>query len=327
MQLTAILAGVSLMLMVAACSTSDDHSLADDDGGIDYVRNSEFTGPRLEVFLTLEDGRDVSVNTTDDAVATRPATTPIPGHRARDWTFVKDVEDGTSIAYALVSWDGDDPADYLMAGWWAEFPGQHWPDLSFADSLQYGIVDGPEIDPAVPPELPLAGQATYTGQAGGLYTYVPGSDWGEDQGASVIDEYEGAITLTADFAEATLSGCIGCAGDLVTRRAHFGIFLGDDVHDIRSIAADYELRLDETTIREDGTFEHMNVTVMHPTRDIEGSGGFWGGALSNIPDSGGNPRLAAGFSFGAFGESDGSQGRFVGAFVALSEGFSASPAE
>ena len=78
-------------------------------------------------------------------VDSRSAVTPIPGHQARDWTFIKGVEQGTSIAYALVSWDGDDPADYLMAGWWAEFPDQHLPELSFRDSIQYAIVDGPEI--------------------------------------------------------------------------------------------------------------------------------------------------------------------------------------
>ena len=86
--------------------------------------------------MTLDDGTEVSVNTTHDAVATEPGTTPIPGHQARNWTFVKDADIGTSVAYALLSWDPADPADYLMAGWWAQFPGQHIPDLSFRDSIQ-----------------------------------------------------------------------------------------------------------------------------------------------------------------------------------------------
>ena len=205
------------MLGAGACTHRGGPAAETDSGSIDFVRNSEFTGPKLRVFLTLDDGRELSVNTTDDAVATRTAGTPIPGHQARDWTFVKDTDDGTSVAYALVSWNSDHSADYLMAGWWAEFPGQHFPDLSFEDSIQYAIVDGPEIDLANPARLPLRGQATYTGQAGGLYTYVPGTDWGEDQGTYILDEYEGQLTVTADFAEATLSGCIGCEGDLVTR--------------------------------------------------------------------------------------------------------------
>ena len=71
------------------------------------------------------------------------------------------------MAYALVSWDAADPADYLMAGWWAQFPGQHLPDLSFRESIRYAIVDGPELDLSTPPQLPLEGQVTYIGQAGG----------------------------------------------------------------------------------------------------------------------------------------------------------------
>ena len=320
MRETVILLATIAVLAASGCARSP----TEQEGGIDFGRNSEFSGPALRLFVTLEDGRDVSVNTTDDAVASRSAVTPIPGHRARDWTFVKDVEEGTSVAYALVSWHDDNPADYLMAGWWAEFPDQHLPELSFRDSVQYALVDGPEIDPSNPPRLPMEGRATYVGQAGGLYTYVPGSDWGDDEGAFVLDEYEGAIAIAADFAANTLSGCIGCVGDLVTRRAHFGVFLGDEVRDVRSIAAGYELHFSETPMNPDGTFENADVTVSHPERTVARSEGHWGGSLSSIPDRAGNPRLAAGFSGAEFEESDGSIGSFFGTFVALSEPFRAS---
>ena len=313
---------IVLVLTAGACSRGDDPP--DDEGRIDRGRNSAFTGPRLRVFVTLEDGTEVSVNSADDAVATEPGVTPIPGHQARTWTFVKDADIGTSIAYGLVSWDPKDPADYLMAGWWAQFPDQHLPELSFRDSIQYALVDGPEIDPATPPTLPFAGTATYTGQAGGLYRYVPGSDWGEDEGANLLDEYEGAIAIEADFAAGALSGCIGCTGDLVTRRAHFGIFLGDDVRDVRAVAADYELHFGATPFNPDGTFEGTEVEVRHPDRAVTQSEGFWGGSLSSLPAEDGNPRLVAGFSAGKFEESDGSAGRFFGTFLALSERFGAS---
>ena len=317
----AILLAVVVALTAGACSRFDDDPPPDDT--ITFERNSEFSGPRLRVFLTLDDGTEVSVNTTDDAVATEPGATPVPGHRARDWTFVKDADIGTSVAYALVSWDPEDPADYLMAGWWAQFPGQHLPDLSFRDSIQYALVDGPEFDLSAPRRLPVEGRATYVGQAGGLYAYVPGSDWGEDEGAYVLDEYEGEIAIAADFADGTLSGCIGCAGDLVTRRAHFGIFLGDEVRDVRSVAADYELHFGVTPINPDGTFERTGVEVRHPDRTVTHAEGGWGGTLSNIPDRDGNPRLAAGFSSAYFEERDGSVGEFFGTFVALSESFGA----
>ena len=319
MKPTVILLSIVLVLTATACARRNDLPPPVDEGTIDFVRNTEFSGPRLRVFLTLEDGSEVSVNTTDDAVETRPGVTPIPGHQAQNWTFIKDVEDGTSVAYALVSWDADEPADYLMAGWWAQFPGQHYPDLSFRDSIQYAIVDGPELDLSTPPQLPLAGQATYLGPAGGLYAYVPGSDWREHEGSYSIDEYEGAITITADFADSTLSGCIGCVGDLVTRRAHFGVFLGNEVRDVQAVAADYELHFGVTPVNPDGTFEHTEVEVRHPERTVTYSEGHWGGTLSNIPDQAGNPRLVAGFSGADFEESDGSVGAFFGTFVALSE--------
>lgn len=315
--LRVILLGTALALTASGCGRSP----ADDEGHIDFGRNSEFSGPRLRVFVTLEGGREVSVNTADDAVYSRAAATPLPGHQARVWTFVKDVDEGTSVAYALVSWDGDNPADYLMAGWWAEFPDQHLPRLSFRDSVQYALVDGPEIDPSTPPRLPLEGRATYVGQAGGLYEYAPGSDWGEHQGAYVIDEYEGTITIAADFADATLGACIGCTGDLVTRRAHFGIFLGDEPRDAQTIASGYELHFGDTPFNPDGTFQRTDVTVRHPERTVVRSEGHWGGLLSSMPDRSGNPRLVAGFSAADFVESDGSAGRFFGTFVALSEAF------
>ena len=107
------------MLLAGACTDGSDPvaEAEADTGPIEFERNSEFSGPHLRVFLNLEDGTPVSVDTTDDVVSTRPGSTPLPGHRARGWTFVKDEEIGTSVVYALVSWDPEEPADYLMAGW------------------------------------------------------------------------------------------------------------------------------------------------------------------------------------------------------------------
>ncbi len=215
-----------------------------------------------------------------------------------------------------MSWDPVNPADYLMAGWWAEFPGQHPPELSFADYTGSTIVDGPEIDPANPPQLPVDGTASYVGhQAGGLYAYIPRGD----REAFTLDEYEGIVTLTGDFGASTIGGCIGCVGDLVTRRAHFGLFLGQDVHDTEAQATGYELHLGETSINPDGTFENHAVRIRHPEREIADSLGRWGGRLSSVPDRAGIPRLSAGFSSAGFEESDGSVGSFVGIFVALGD--------
>ncbi len=317
MKLTAILLGGAVLLTAGACTSSQMPE--EDEGSIRRTRNTEFSGPHLRVFLTLDDGTDLSVNTTDDAIATMVDETFIPGHEARNWTFVQENEDGIAVVYALVSWDSADPADYLMAGWWAQFHDQGLDDLSFENTTQHAILDGPEIDPDFPPEVPASGQVTYAGQAGGLYRYVPGSDFGENEGAYVLDEWDGMMTLTADFTDGTVSGCIGCVGDLVTRRAHFGVFLWGDVPDVRSVAEGYELHLDAAPIGQDGKFEWDSVQVVHPDREVTHSEGSWGGGLSNLQDAAGNPRLAAGFVGAGFNEADGSTGTFGGAFVTLSE--------
>ena len=284
-------------------------------------RNTEFDGDSLRFFLTLDDGTVASVNTTDDVIEVQPGATPVPGHQARAWTFLKVTDDATSIAHALVSWDPGDPADYLAAGWWVQFPDQK-PPVSFRNSQPYSIIDGPALDHGVLPQLPVEGTATYAGPAGGIYTYEAGSDWGENEGEFVLEEYQGMIVLTADFADGTLKGCIGCVGDLVTQRAHFGVFLGQEVSDVQGIAKDYELHLATAIIRENGRFDRGRVILRHPDRTVTLAEGYWGGSFSSRQDTDGNPRLVAGFSRAFFEESDGSEGALIGSFVALSETFS-----
>ena len=308
-----------MSLLLTACMGSGGSGSAD---GVPIMleRNTEFDGESLRFFVTLPDGNVASVNTTDNVIQTAPGATPIPGHQAQAWTFLKITDDATSVAHALVSWDPDDPADYLMAGWWAEFPDQK-PPLSFRGSERYAIIDGPALDHGVAPQLPVDGTATYAGPAGGLYAYEAGSDWGENEGEFVLEEYQGTITLTADFQDGTLKGCIGCVGDLVTQRAHFGVFLGQEVSDAQGVAKDYELHLATAIIREDGMFDRDRVTFKHPDRNVTLSEGYWGGSLSSRQDTDGNPRLVAGFSNVDFEESDGGAGVLTGAFVGVSETF------
>ena len=308
---------VSVMVLTGCLGRVDPTS----DDFVQFERNTEFDGANLRVFVTLDDGSVASVNTADDLVETLPGVTPIPGHQAQAWTFLKESEDGTSVAHSLLSWDPDDPADYLMFGWWTQFHDQHPSNLSLRGAERFALIDGPELDHGIVPQVPIEGTATYAGPAGGLYAYEAGSDWGEDEGAFVIDEYQGTVTLTADFADGTLRGCIGCVGDLVTQRAHFGVFLGQELRDVQAVAADYELHLATAIIREDGNFERDRVTVRHPDRTITHSEGDWGGALSSRPDTDGTPRLVAAFNAVYFEESDGSVGEFVGSLLGLSEPF------
>ncbi len=306
---------IACVLALTACSGGNPP-----DGAFRLDRNTEFDGEKLRLFVMSDDGTELSVNTVDDVFQVLPGVTPMPGHRARAWTFLKIAGGDTSVAHALLSANPEDPADYVAFGWWAHFPGQT-PPLTFEGSNRYAIIDSPELDHGIVPELPADGTATYMGPAGGLYAYEPPVDEGEDACLCVLDEYQGTVTLTADFADGTLKGCIGCVGDLVTQRAHFGAFLGEELTDPGAIARDYELHLATAIIRDDAMFERDKVILKHPERTITLSEGEWAGAFSSRLDTDGNPRLVAGFSYVYFEESDGSVGAFSGSYLGLSEPF------
>ena len=219
------------------------------------------------------------VNTADDAVETGPGETIIPGYQARDWVFVKEEDSGTSVVHAVFNWDSDNPADYLMLGTWAWFPDQKRSDLSLFEGPQRtgAIVDGPEIDPRYPPDMPLSGTATYSGRASGFYRY----DQSEER--RVHDEYEGTVTLTADFGDGTVEGCIGCVGDIVTRVSRLDILRGREVDEQPADLTDYEIHLNATPYNSDGTFGPGDATVEHPTRDITTTEGVWVGFSRTLP--------------------------------------------
>ena len=312
---------IAILLLAALALSACSRVLPPEEDRIQLERNTEFDGRELRFFLTLQDGTEASVSTSEDVIEVLPGRTPLPGHGAQGFTFLKVEGDDTSLSHALLSWDPDNPSDYLVFGWWAQFPDQHPPELSLADAEQYAIVDGPELDHGFPPELPVDGAGEYVGQAGGLYAYELGSGWGEGEGDFVIEEYQGVLTLAADFADRSVKGCIGCVGDLVTQRAHFGVILGEELIDTQGLARDYEIHMATAIIEEDGNFERHRVTVRHPERTVVLSQGFWGGTLSNRRDSDGNPRLVAGFNGVEFEESDGSEGQFFGSFLGLSGAF------
>ena len=78
---------LGVVLLASGCVGADPDEpvvIDEDDGPIRYVRNSAFTGPNLEVFIEFDDGRRGTVNSLDDAIDTRSARTPMPGHLARD---------------------------------------------------------------------------------------------------------------------------------------------------------------------------------------------------------------------------------------------------
>ena len=320
MRISRCVASIAVCLTIAGCTTrdSDDDHLAA-AGYVQSGRITGFDGQVLHVEFTREDGGAETFNSIRDEWFSWPYAPAIPGHAGRRWTLLKSKSDSTALVYALISWNNDDPTNYLAAGWWLEFPGQFRRSLPLEEAVGSAFYDGPEFDPRRPPRIPDMGVASYTGSIGGLYRYEYGSDWTGYLEPVSVEEFTGMISLTADFSDNTLSGCLGCVGDIELERSHLYLVVGRRQPAPLLLPTDFELHFGASDINADGTFESAEVMVRHPERNIIRSGGDWSGTLSNIPDDDGNPRLVSGLTRAGFVEADGSQGGFRGLFTALSE--------
>ena len=284
-----------------------------------FRTGTTFVDNVLSVDVRYHDGRTRTLDTVRHKQASWGLYLPRPlqpGHTSREWLLTENHYDGRILLYAVADWDDDDPSDYLAAGWWLVYqPGvPHWE----IDSATRGVfLDGPELDPARPPDLPLTGTATYAGGAGGVYTYNYGRDWGELAGSSEHTEFAGPIALIADFGSKRLTGCLGCLGPIeISPGRHLYPILSWRDPDPTASPADYDLHF-SASFDARGAFEDTGITVTHPERNITQAAGTWRGQFSNVPDADGNPRRVVGSSDVHFAEEDGSTGRFTGIFDAL----------
>ncbi|MDE0033155.1 MAG: hypothetical protein OXU75_08495 [Deltaproteobacteria bacterium] len=298
----------------------------------DRIGTGEFTSFRdgvLSLYFEDTERKPPRLDTRRDVESTAPYPTEIPGHYGRSWTLLKASSEDTFMGYVIVSWHDENPLDYLALGWWVHFPGQRYPDLNIwqDDVFTHIFLDGPELNPEKQPKFPVKGAASYHGTAGGTFDYFYGENWGDAKGKDSHDEYEAAVTLTADFGEGTIGGCIGCEGDIVIKSQHLQSLI-DTIETGATIERrvdpkDYEVHFAPTKFNHHGVFEsEEGVSVTHPERIGQTTYyGSWAGNISNRNDSAGNPRLVAGGNIVVFTEEDGSFGRFAGLFSALSEDF------
>ena len=302
---------IALALALAACSSG---SMEKAESG----HSTSFDGEVLRIEFEREDGGKERFSALRDRWYAWSWVPFLPNHSGRRWVMGKTNREGTSIAYTLVSWDNDEPTDYLAAGYWMRFDGfRRDYDLPIAAADLVMFIDGSEIDPALPPELPVSGTASYTGQVGGIYTYSYGAGWTGYDGPEVGEEFYGPMTVEANFDDMTIAGCIGCAGDVWIERMHLYSVLGRRVAEPLAMPTDYEIQFAPTEIEPEGNFLGEDVTVAHSTRTVTQSGGEWSGSLSNRPAPDGNPRLVAGVASAEFTEADGSEGAFNSIFIAI----------
>ena len=309
---------IVLALTLAACTGGGDMAdMAETEGRIDFGRNTSFDGEVLRIEFERVDGTVEEFSTVRDRWYSWSWVPFLSNHSGRRWTLLKTDPEGSSLAYALVSWNNDDATDYLAAGFWMRFDGFHPPRLPISQAETRLFIDGPEIDSASPPELPLTGTADYAGSAGGVYLYRYGSDWTGNEEPVSAEEFMVTMTVRANFDDMTVAGCIGCIGDIRIEREHLYLALGRRTEQPLAMPTDYEIRFAPTPISPKGNFEGAQVAVTHPTRSVTQSEGDWGGSLSNRPAADGSPRLVAGFAGAEFEEADGSRGAFSSIFTGL----------
>ncbi|MDE0059380.1 MAG: hypothetical protein OXP07_14755 [Defluviicoccus sp.] len=284
-----------------------------------FRTGTSFADGVLGIDIRTPDGGTRTLDTVRDIEWTSALFLPRPvqpDHSSREWILADDHYDGRVFLYALASWDSADPTDYLAAGWWLIYP----PDVPFQafEAAARGVfLDGPELDPANPPDLPPGGTASYVGSMGGLYTYNYGRAWGELAKSAEITEFTGPVSLSADFDRSRLTGCLGCLGPIETAPGrHLAPAVPWGADDPTALPADYDMHF-EASIGANGAFEDTTIAVTHPDRTIVSSAGTWRGQVSNVPDAAGNPRRVVGSTDVLFAEDDGSHGRFTGIFDAL----------
>ena len=254
METTARLACLALMLALSACSSGGGEEQAS-------TRPTSFDGEVLRIAVARADGRAEHFSSLRDEWYSWSWFPFMPNHSGRRWTMGKTDRDGVSLAYALVSWDNDDPTDYLSAGFWMRFDGARTTRrLDPANAEIQPFIDGSELDARFPPELPVSGTANYAGSAGGVYRYRP-------PGAEPLaEEFTATMTLQADFAAGTVAGCIGCVGDIALEREHLYVLLGwrGGEAAVQHPPADYEIRFAPTAIGATGGFAGATVAVDPP---------------------------------------------------------------
>lgn len=270
--------------------------------------NTVFGNGRAVTTISRDGSSDITLDTNDSVHGLRPVSlVHLPGRSGQYGYVFEGTPSSATGALIAVDWSDSDPGDYLAAGYWAHV--QHGVSTTF----EYGaFVGGPELDPSSPPAMRTAGTASYQGTAGGLYRAYYGSDTGPLQGSRETGTFVGIASLTANFGDGTISGCLGCAVPIQVSGYHF---------DPSGAASDlnrpltYRLHMDAASIdRTGGTFQGSDARFTGGEIPIVSTEGEWTGRFSNR-SSDGDPRLVAGTAAGEGTTAGGSTITFLGAFA------------
>lgn len=295
-----------------------------DGDGITTDRvSATLDGGLLTVTVAREGAGEIVIDASGPGVEDSGAYPTTSGNnRARDWRVVGVENNEAVIARIAALWeagapDSGAPDRYVVAaGYWLYFEGDIQSG-NIADAGMGAFIDGPAFS-GPPPRLPQEGSASYRGGADGFYGARYGTDAADvATGSTVVGEFGGTATLTADFAAGTVSGCVGCEGGLDLE----GTFRDASTGAVREFEQDSNaaIRLDPVPIdAAAGVFRGEGVRVENPNpsdgADIVESEGRWGGRFSDALEADGSPRWVAGTFAGRGVTLGGTASYFVGAF-------------
>ena len=277
------------------------------DGISTDAATAVFDGQNVQVTIERLNGSTFVLDTASDVFVRSPFVSDIPGHSSALASYIGELTDTSFyLAYVGVSWANT--SDFLSGGYWMRADGLGTTSASFEMGA---FVDGPEIS-GTPPTLPDTGTASYTGPAQGFYHHVYRGNPLVPEGTQEIGEVAGTITLTVDFANNLINGCVGCAHR--SQVSGVAIYPNGGTYEFDGTPVGYQVIYGPTTIASDGSFRDSSVRLVNPDHPVTSSSGSWGGQFSNIPDADGDPRLVTGTGGGDYAHENGTHGVWIGAF-------------
>ena len=262
--------------------------------------SASFSGNQPTFSVTRSGGSVENFRPSSDASADPDSTEDGEGA----WTL-RGQESGNSISIAFVEANWSQQAaqsEWFARGVWIKTADA---DNPTPQNIEIGaFVDGPEIESDA--DLGgLSGSATYRALVSGIYV---STDDELDTG-----RFNSILSLTANFTNNTISGCVGC------NNAGIEYEEGFDQDETSSDTVPYRLRLNGGTISDNGRIEGGDVTVQTDLDvPVTTRGGSWSGRFSNRNNIDGRPRAVAGTLGSSFttGTGEGAETIvFVGSFL------------
>ena len=276
---------------------------------------------RLIFRVMRSDGTSFELDSADSntVYVTQPLPSSLTGSAGRKTVAGGAVgvitgAESVGVVAGIVDWNSADPTDYFAGGYWIHIDADS--STQTITDLELGaFADGPEF--RTRPSLPTVGTAQFNGLAGGVYVSKYGTDGSLPDGTTEMGGYVGNVTLNANFVNSQISGLINNIQLSSINRVVDGTVQAGPV----TQSTEYQVHLDSPNIRQDGTFSGDGVRITHPSLVIGTTTGKWGGRFSDRSDSAGNPRAVAGTHAGTARTAGGSEGTFLGAFLATTEDF------